>query len=115
MIGREASRAGRLHLVRPRDLAIANTRYFVCLTAPSVSSSFLPQVLRSLALSNNSLGNKAAEAFGELLPGNRTLTHLDLSWNMIKVRSRSVGPAAAEVASLSLRTAVSTPPSPPPR
>ena len=61
------------------------------------------QVLRSLALSNNSLGNKAAEAFGELLPGNRTLTHLDLSWNMIKVRSIS-GSRARETDEGLLRT-----------
>ncbi|GAX76994.1 hypothetical protein CEUSTIGMA_g4441.t1 [Chlamydomonas eustigma] len=42
------------------------------------------QVLKRLVLSNNMLGNKAAEAFGEMLPGNRFLTELDLSWNMIK-------------------------------
>jgi hypothetical protein len=41
-------------------------------------------VLRVLHLKNNSLGDKTAAAFGALLPSNRTLTELDLSWNMIR-------------------------------
>ena len=44
-----------------------------------------PQVLKNLYLSNNSLGSKSAEMFGELLTTNRTLAFLDLSWNMVKV------------------------------
>lgn len=39
-----------------------------------------------LKISGNSMGNKSANAFGELFEFNHTLKDLDLSWNSIKVR-----------------------------
>ncbi len=42
------------------------------------------QVIR---LRQNLLGNRTAAAFGELLGSNHSLRELDLSWNLIKVRS----------------------------
>lgn len=38
-----------------------------------------------LKISGNSMGNKSANAFGELFEFNHTLKDLDLSWNSIKV------------------------------
>jgi hypothetical protein len=42
-------------------------------------------VLHTLHMANNAIGNKSAQMFGELLLSNRTLSDLDLGWNMVKV------------------------------
>ena len=43
--------------------------------------------LQQLSLSQNGLKNGAAQALGSLLRTFRSLTHLDVSWNEIKVQS----------------------------
>ncbi|KAG1666022.1 hypothetical protein FOA52_010932 [Chlamydomonas sp. UWO 241] len=47
-------------------------------------------VLHTLNMSNNSLGNRTAAAFGALLPSNKYLTDLDLSWNQIRAEGVSL-------------------------
>mmetsp|Transcript_24720 Transcript_24720/g.67399 ORF Transcript_24720/g.67399 Transcript_24720/m.67399 type:complete len:110 (-) Transcript_24720:5773-6102(-) len=61
------------------------------------------RTLKVLSLSNNSLGNKTAAAFGDLLKENTTLTHLDLSWNQIKAEGVK-GLRAGLEGSLSLKS-----------
>lgn len=48
--------------------------------------------LQELSLSQNGLKSRAAQALGGLLRTTRSLTHLDLSWNEIKVGAEHVQP-----------------------
>lgn len=51
--------------------------------------------LQELSLSQNGLKSRAAQALGALLRTTRSLTHLDLAWNEIKVGSESGSAQAA--------------------
>jgi hypothetical protein len=59
--------------------------------------------LTALHLSNNLLADNTAQAFAALLQTNRTLRHLNLSWNAIKVgKQRACGWVVSWVEQLNL-------------